>query len=181
MGFSKQEYWSGVPLPSPKETWDKNIWVLYPTSPSSTRLETKISGSYIQHPHLPPVCLWITSNQMYSLPSILHPVSWKQILKSHFLFLNLSLLFGSQSLPGPGLPHPVAPTSPPYTPTTELVLFLALVHAATNTYSSDSQGRDAMSRTNWKSLRMDSENFLGDCKVQPVRVQMLSSGWRVKS
>ena len=38
MGFSKQEYWSGVPLPSPKETWDKNIWVLYPTSPSSTSL-----------------------------------------------------------------------------------------------------------------------------------------------
>ena len=28
MGFSRQEYWSGVPLPSPRDTWsNRQIWL----------------------------------------------------------------------------------------------------------------------------------------------------------
>ena len=36
MGFSRQEYWSGVPLPSP--TLSKHIYIIIP---ESTSLETK--------------------------------------------------------------------------------------------------------------------------------------------
>ena len=33
MGFSKQQYWSGVPLPSPQETQETWIWSLGPEDP----------------------------------------------------------------------------------------------------------------------------------------------------
>lgn len=95
-------------------------------------LETKISGSYIQHPYLPPVCLWIHLQTDALLA--FHLAS--SILKANFIMslfsLNLSLAthhpqrskvivwLPVSSWSGP--PHPVAPASPPYTPTMELAM-----------------------------------------------------------
>ena len=40
MGFSKQEYWSGVPLPSPRSRWGLLKWLLEYTAKS--KMEIKI-------------------------------------------------------------------------------------------------------------------------------------------
>ena len=43
MGFSRQEYWSGLPFPSPGDLPDPGIEAMYLTSPATTEPPGKIS------------------------------------------------------------------------------------------------------------------------------------------
>ena len=47
--FSRQEYWSGLPFPSPTENWIKNLWSMAPpisTRPSFPLSQSLPSGSF---------------------------------------------------------------------------------------------------------------------------------------
>ena len=128
MGFSRQEYWSGLPLPSPGDLPDPGI------KPRSPALEADALTS--EPPGKPPLCLPLS----YCLFSMSHKLSRKYTyacvlvsVLSHFshvrLFANLwivacqaplSLGFSRQEywsglpLPSPGdLPDPgIEPGSP---------------------------------------------------------------------
>ena len=50
MGFSRQEYWSGVPLPSPKESWAPNNWCFW------TVVLEKTLGSQLDCKEISPGC-----------------------------------------------------------------------------------------------------------------------------
>ena len=50
MGFSRQEYWSGVPLPSPKERWTPENWCFW-TVVLENSLESPLNCKEIQPVH----------------------------------------------------------------------------------------------------------------------------------
>ena len=50
MGFSRQEYWSGVPLPSPEESWAPNNWCFWTVVLEKT-LESPLDCKEIQPVH----------------------------------------------------------------------------------------------------------------------------------
>ena len=72
MGFSRQEYWSGLPFPSPGDLPDPGIEPMSLTSPSLT------GGFFITEPPGNPMNLkvWILILSLNSFPVLLGSNSW---------------------------------------------------------------------------------------------------------
>ena len=75
MGFSRQEYWSGLPLPSPSFFLFFNLTILYWFCHTSTRIHHRCTG--VPHPEPPPSSrpipsLWVIPVHQPQASSIVH-------------------------------------------------------------------------------------------------------------
>ena len=71
MGFSRQEYWSGLPFPSPRDLPDPGI------EPRSPALEADALTS--ESPEKLLLILWYAANELFLLSCV-----WKTIIYLHF-------------------------------------------------------------------------------------------------
>ena len=70
MGFSRQEYWSDLPFPSPGDLPDPGIETVSPAAPASAdRISTTEPPGKLHYQHPPPVGIFVTSDE----PTLTHP------------------------------------------------------------------------------------------------------------